>query len=150
MKYLIIAMHGSCIPDNGPLDQPGKREIKKLAERIKKVINSNKIIIISSTARQALDSTDILHLNLQDSIVIENSILYPTHRHGGDFLKALWLIEDYEEKTDVLVLVTHLEFIDSFPNFFGEQKLGVDFGSGEIATGRAWVINCEEKTLQLI
>jgi hypothetical protein len=151
MKYLILVRHGSYDKYDGRISSFGKECISNLTRnKLKGVVDSNeKTIIISSTAPRALDSAEIISdvLNIEFE---ENTILWSDAEHRKNFDNVLEMVRSYKEETDVLILVTHLEYVESFPCFFGRFELGVELDSDEIGKGEAWAIDCKNKTLTLL
>ena len=63
MKHLFIARHGFYGEDHR-IDNFGCRQMELLGEAIKKILNSGSAYILSSTAPRALDSSQVLAVQL--------------------------------------------------------------------------------------
>ncbi|MDP3975825.1 MAG: hypothetical protein Q8P95_02815 [bacterium] len=63
---------------------------------------------------------------------------------------AMKLVNSKAEETDVLIVVTHLEYVNAFPPYFAREKLGIALEAIAIEKGEAWIIDCEGRTRVLI
>lgn len=147
MQRLIIVRHG----DYGgrSLTAFGREDIAKLGERLKSTINGGRILILTSTAIRARESAEILSQIL--GVEIEENEILGSEDYMEDMEATLGLVRSKKEAADVLILVTHMEFVEEFPSLFGKEELGVDyFPYRAIGKSEAWDINCEQKTITLV
>ena len=108
--------------------------------------------MLSSSARRAKESAEILSakLNLTFELV---DLLWsgPDDKVDGgdpDFRAVLDLISKHPNQAEVVVLITHFEYVENFPRFLGRNHLGgVCLPIREIPKGTAWLIDCEQKTM---
>ena len=146
MKILIVARHGYY--RGSDLHEIGELQMKALGSAIKSALNGFSVQIVSSNAPRAEQSAEIIAEILGVGFE-KHEFLWtgPGSPRGcsPDLQSALKLIE--ASKADVLIIVTHLEYSEKLPNFFGRNVLKVSsFPSEETDKGHAWVIDCEAKT----
>ncbi len=149
MKKLIIIRHGDYSGNN--LTSNGQRQIENLATKLKKFINNDSVTIITSPVRRAYESAEILSSFFKTEPE-PNHILWPSFGCLKDCEKALSLIRSNKEKRDVLIVVTHYEYMKSLPVYFAEKELDVDlkpvvFNYEILDTGEGWVIDCQQKII---
>ena len=77
----------------------------------------------------------------------EHEVLWSENRHPEDLPKTLELVRSKKETVDVLILVTHLEYVNRFPTYFAKEELGSYFPHDSINKGEACDIECEAKTI---
>jgi phosphohistidine phosphatase SixA len=149
MRRLIIVRHGDYGEDYH-LSQYGIEQITLLSTMLKATTNGESIAILSSVATRAVDSAKILGKAFGVPFE-EHDVLWSENRHPENLQEALELVRSKKDCADVLVLVTHLEYVYLFPNHFGKEELGVtSFPRREIGKGTAWDIDCEAKTISWV
>lgn len=150
MKKLILVRHGlySSWGENAwGLTEQGKAQIERMGRALKGLLAGATVGLLSSTAKRASQSAALLgsHLNTTPE---EHGVLGSDGDYGVDMEQTLALIQG-QNGADVLVVVTHLEYVEKFPQHFAEKGLGINprlFPYREIPKGTAWVIDCEQKT----
>lgn len=147
VETLILVRHGHDANDR--ISETGRAQIQSLRERIASLVASKTVYILSSPTRRALDTADMLSDRLNAAIDLYD-VLWSENDHPMNMEKALELIRAFEAKVDVLVVVTHYEYVKDFPAYYGRNVLGVTFPSKLIDKGRAWVIDVEKKQIQCI
>ncbi|HNW09126.1 MAG TPA: histidine phosphatase family protein [bacterium] len=145
MNHLILVRHGD-YSHTGQLNNRGIIQIESLAQKIKMVSNGNRALILTSPADRARQSAEILGRNLSAQLITEN-ILWSDCDHMEDFEGVLELVRAQSDQTETLILVTHYEYVESFPAYFARQELGVDLPCWVIERGEAWVIDCHQKAI---
>ena len=73
-------------------------------------------------------------------------ILWSESKHPMNCPGLLALVKSRQGEAEVMILVTHLEYGRSFPDYFAVQYLNTAFGKKPIEKGEALLIDCEEKT----
>ena len=144
MKKIIIIRHGKHGPDDH-LSKQGIDEIKYLAYDLKEVIAGASALIFTSPAVRAEESADIISEILNVNYE-KHEILLSGKMHATDRLGLLKLINERQEEAEVIVLVTHLEYAESFPGYFGRNFLKTYLPTGKLKKGEALVIDCEKMT----
>ncbi|MFC1733348.1 histidine phosphatase family protein [candidate division KSB1 bacterium] len=144
MEHLFIARHAD-YDYNRRISEKGRKQMETLADAIKGMIDNTPAHILSSTAPRAMDSSEELaqYLNAE----IEHM---PYLWSGGDAPRGGY---DYDEsrlarivqdsKADALILMTHLEVVSSFPDYFVRDVLGTDMVVKSPKKGQAIYIDFE-------
>lgn len=145
MKQLIVVRHGECGQDNR-LNYRGYAQMVALAGKLKPFINGESVLIITSPTDRTRESARILGTAFGSEIE-EYEVLWSENSHPEDFPGALELVRSQRDKADVLILVTHYEYTEGFPEFFAKEELEVKLHAREIKKGEALVIDCLQNTL---
>ena len=156
MNTLIIARHGIYNSRTGQLYDIGQDQIKALGREIKeKFLNGGGIVprILSSTAPRAIESAEIVGSIVGVSEIEFHDTLWtgPDSPRGDevDTLGGVLLIK--KKDAPVIILVSHLEFSEDLPDAFGQvvlQEPRSTFRRGRLEKGQAWVIDCQQKSMQ--
>ena len=128
MKKLIIIRHGTYDYD-GNLDEHGKEQMKVMAAMLAQHINGDRALMLHSTKARAVQSAEALNTQLK----LEKEA-HATLVSGGDWLDekaALDFVRKHKDRADVLILVTHMEYGERLPSYFGTQELGLQGGGTE-------------------
>ncbi|MFA5188157.1 MAG: histidine phosphatase family protein [Patescibacteria group bacterium] len=145
MKTLIIVRHGDYY---GPhLSDCGRNQMKALGEKLQAIINGSSVLLFTSIAGRAKESAEVLGTVLGIGFE-EHEILWSECDHREDLPGTLKLVRSRKDEADVLILVTHYEYVDEFPSYFAIQELGVQLRSKLIGKGEACVLDCQQKTLE--
>ncbi|HOX41057.1 MAG TPA: hypothetical protein PK263_02590 [bacterium] len=147
MKTLVVARHGS-YGDSGTLSALGKSQMDELASSLRAILAGQQVRFLSSTALRAKESTERLIEKCGAEIPATfHELLWSESGHPENLPGALDLIKSECDGADVVVLVTHLEYAEQFPNFFCRKELGMPYRYTETEKGQAWVVDCEQRTL---
>ena len=157
MKHLFVARHGNYGNDD-KLDNLGRKQMETLGKTIKGILNGGSAHIISSTAQRALDSSQILAIQLVSPPEFEQ---IPYLRSGSDAPKGSYewesnndmvidIINERREKAEGLVIVTHLEVAESFPTHFLRKEFNEKGRLDGIAKGMAVHFDLEGRAYQYI
>jgi len=145
MKYLILVRHGEY--DRAyHLSSNGREQVVALAEKLKSFVNGSSVIIFTSIADRARESADIL-CSFFGVDYEKHEILWSENDHPANFLGTLNLVRSNKDRADILILVTHIEYVEDFPSYFTENELGTKLRSTSVGKGEALVIDCQQKTL---
>jgi phosphohistidine phosphatase SixA len=144
MKKLIVVRHGEYL--NGRLSGHGQIQIEKLAEKLKALVVGESMLIFSSNAERARESAEIIGKAFDAQIEVCEE-LYSDEDHPVNLPWALELVKSNMGKADVIVLVTHFEYVGEFPSYYVEKELGMKAHSWEIEKGGAWFVDCAAKEL---
>lgn len=145
MKQLIVVRHGQYGHDDR-LNDRGRTQIGALADKLKSLMNGATVMILTSTVDRARESAEILSSAFGVGFE-EHEILWSENSHPEDLPGTLELVRSRKDNADVLVLVTHYEYVKEFPSYFAREELGTSMHSGLIEKGEAWVLDCLQKTL---
>ncbi len=153
MRYLFVARHGEYGDDDGRLNQDGFRQMETLGRYMKQILNGGSVYLVSSAAPRALDSSEVLAAQLGLTEFEKMSYLWSGKdaEDGWDYKSEglMQIVEERRERADGLVMVTHLEIVDSFPTRVME-KLGKPSRIGEVKKGRAVCIDFDDVVYRLI
>lgn len=151
MKKLILVRHGSYIGHSekeNPLSEGGEREIRWLSEKLKLLVENEKVLIFASSAVRTERSAKIISDELEILFQVEE-FLWEEGKHGG-FDETLKLIEFNRDKFDVIIIVAHLDHTRDFQEVFIKMEFGIWLEPVEVSRSEAVVIDCEKKTTKLI
>lgn len=145
MEKLIIVRHGSYNKEDGNLTKDGVQSIQRLAEKIILLTKNNRATIISSTAKRAQQSAQIISETLGVNFETNIDLLSDGDEHPACPPAALNLVSSYTDKTDLLMLVTHLEFLQYMTyRLISELRLKCE-SLMEFPVGSAWVLDYERR-----
>ena len=147
METLIVVRHGDY--NHNGLSNYGREQISSLSNKLKPFINNAPHLILSSTATRAIESAEII-AKIFNAPYEEHEILWSESRHPEDFPGTLELIRSRKHEIKVITLVTHYEYVESFPEYFAKKELDAKLYSHLIGKGEAWAIECNNKTIQHI
>lgn len=153
LDLVIFVRHGEYDDDimDGRLDEWGCRQLRALSEKIFALVAGRKTKVLSSTAKRAMESADIIAQKFGVP-VSGHEILWSDSSHPWSYPDASHFVvaQNHDEQSSefkVAVVVTHLEYIRGLPRFFAKTFLNADVESREIPKGCAWVLDCQAKTL---
>lgn len=158
MKRLFIARHGQ-YGDDDRIDKDGIRQMDILGQEIKGIINESSTYLITSVIPRALDSSRILQakLNLPNfeevpyiSTIEDNgpTDIYEFAENNNE--RMMGLILEKGSKTDALIMLTHYEITEAFPEYFLLTMFGQNQRIGRIEKGQAIHFDLENRTYQII
>ena len=147
-RKIIIIRHGFYDSSTDRLNEFGASQMRKLIDPLKKILeNEENVLLLSSSAERAEDSVRIL----SDMLKIKyeaHPYFWSDNMHPQDNFRAKeLLIEKAAEKnSDVVVLVTHLEYADELPGYL-VAEVGKSFiGYVSINKGEMLFIDMENET----
>lgn len=150
MKQLILVRHGDYDADghNGHLNDRGRKKIKILTKKLKKFIKRCSVAILTSTADRARESADMLS-SFFGVDHEQYDVLWSGSGHPEDLEGALDLIrwKVRMKNPDVLIVVTHFEYVEDIPSFFAKKELDIELQSITIDKAEALVFDCCQKSL---
>ncbi|MGW8185544.1 MAG: histidine phosphatase family protein [Candidatus Moraniibacteriota bacterium] len=149
MRFLIVVRHGA-YDDDFNLNHRGKDQIQRLSEKLKDFVNGNKILLLSSPAPRASQSAKIISEKLNVPFE-EHEILWSDNDHWEDYDGLLKIVKKRRSKAEIIILVTHLEYVEGFPDHFARNELAMDIDYPPIPSkGEACLVDCINKCFQLI
>jgi phosphohistidine phosphatase SixA len=143
---LLVVRHGDYNEGGMHLNSSGRDQIRRLAEKIIPIVNDKKVTILSSTASRAHESAAIIAEKIGCDFE-QHEILWSENRHPENFSGTLELIQSYLDNTEVLIIITHYEYVEDFPSYFAKEQLKVDLDSYLIDKGSMWVLNWAEDAI---
>jgi len=149
MNLLFVVRHGDYDRDRN-LSSLGADSIHELSNQLRNFINGEKILILSSPAPRAFQSAKIISEKLGVPVE-EHEILWSDSDHLPDLDGLLEIIKERKTEAEVIILVTHFEYVEIFPGYFARNELGIDNVCPPVPSkGEACLIDCTNKRLQLI
>lgn len=147
---IIILRHGE-YEHSGKLSAKGRFQMFRLGTEIKRVIDDERITILSSETRRAQESAAILAEKLNTSVSL-NSLLSNNTR--TDFASCELLMETLRERDEdeqSVILVTHQPMVFAFTNWHSvAQGKRPDLLNCQPEQGQAMVIDTNSDTYQII
>lgn len=141
MKKLILVRHGE-YDKQKQLSLAGKQQIRDLCVRLQPHIAGHSVIILSSTAPRAIQSAHVM-AEILSAPVEPYPILWVDNFHSSNMEGVAALVEYNGHRADVVILMTHLEYVESFPSYYGLHAKMTYFPvvyDPEYGTGR--IVDC--------
>jgi len=146
MSNLVIVRHGEYGRDMR-LNAKGRDQMYNMAEILQGVLaRKNTAHILSSTAPRALDSAKILS-EIQNVPIEEHELLWSESGHPEDLDGAYGPIKSLQEKADLGIVVTHLEYAESLPPFLLEKEFNKFASSREVRKGEGVLLDYRREIL---
>ena len=147
MRRLIIVRHGRYRTD-GSLSLFGRESIRELVCRLESLVDEGPILVLSSSAKRAYESANILAEALEadfESSDVLWSEQYRPARPDTVLSMILSRADDYE----TVIVVTHLEYVQTLPTHFSKRVLACELRLDHLRRGGACVIDCERRAIDL-
>ena len=151
------------------LNNDGQKQMEKLGNAIKEILKGGSAYIISSAAPRAVDSSQILAIQLGLPQEFEQSTYlwsgegtpkdgfvfdYDNSTYDPALDRVMKLLNERSDKADGLVLLAHKELPMLFSSYFlekgGLEKTWKWIGNPEIGYGRAVHLDLEQKIDKII
>jgi len=145
MKKLVVARHGQYGHDDR-LNETGRDQVAGLAKKLEAHINSDSVLLLTSPVDRARESAEIIGSYFGVGLE-EHEVLWSENDHPEDFPRALELVKSRQGDVDIIILMTHFEYVEHFPAYFAKKELEVELRCRLIEKGEAWVVDCEQKSL---
>lgn len=131
-KKIFLLRHADYLDgvENPGLSDYGKQQAKKLAVKIKSNLNGDNenVTIWTSPANRAIETAQIIKDELSCLYFVEKSNLWSDNKHAYDFD---WFKEQLDNFQDeVLVVISHLEYVQQFPEKFGFFENNAGYARG--------------------
>lgn len=135
-KQIFLVRHAD-YTGGGPdpvLSENGKKKAQFLGKKIKENLTDGSITIWSSSAKRAEETAEIIKQEMQLADMVIEEKLWSDNKHPHDFP---WLKEKINSFTgDVLIIVSHLEYVREFPRELGYWENNAGYTEGvEITNG---------------
>jgi len=146
MKMIVVLRCAETKGCCSQLTKTGTENVRKVAAKLEKIFKGQKILIISSIMDRAVGTADELNERLCAEVKESSALLiegHPDIDSRNDSMLAA--VKDHKDKYDAIVLVTHLEAVETFPKYFYNSYIGkIEWGIKEnISNACGWLINCE-------
>ena len=150
MDYLIIVRHGEYDKRSSHLTREGRTAVGRLTRSLQQVFRGKSFLLFSSSAIRARETATILGRRLGVCCKAYRFLRSTKALTRRQLLGAVNLIRRCRQKTDVIILVTHLEFVRDLPVYVGQKELNVNFPRRVVDKGGACVINFHKKEANFI
>jgi len=155
MKHLFVVRHAAYGGDDR-ISPDGRQQMLVLGDYIKTALGGSSAYLLSSTAPRALDSAEVLSLQLG----LKEFERVPYLWSGADAPKDAWhcthgcqkvmeIIDERKDKANGLVMVVHLELAQGFSDYvihnpkFGDHQF--DPFAVDVKKGQAVHIDFEQR-----
>ena len=140
MKTLIVARHGS-YADNR-LTWGGREEAKRLSEALAKMLGEAKPLIITSDARRARETAEVIAEKFATEIQTYPELNLDSFG-GKEVDNAVALVIEKGAEYDYAIVVTHYACTISIPKGVAKALLGKKIElEGEADKGHAHILDC--------
>jgi len=122
LQKLVVVRHGE-YDMRDHLTDKGRQKAADLAEILATQLNGLSVALLSSTADRAVEMSEILATRLGVEFEKHDCL----HSGGGHIRRdelsdAIELVAEKGETHEVVILSTHLEYIDEFPRLWGKTQ----------------------------
>ena len=118
------------------LSDEGKNQSLNLAEKIKVRLGDGEVTIWTSPANRARETAEIIKQEMQLADLAVKEKLWSDKDHPHDFP---WLKEQIESfEGEVLIIVSHLEYVREFPAELGFYKNKAGYAEGMLIEGKTY------------
>ncbi|KKT26439.1 MAG: Protein containing Phosphoglycerate mutase // Nucleotidyltransferase [Parcubacteria group bacterium GW2011_GWA2_43_9b] len=147
MNFLVIVHHGD-YDEQHQITKKGRSNILGWVQQLRDLIDGNRALLLSSTAKRASQSAQVIAESLGVPFE-EHEILWADYMHSEDTKGLMALIDKRKDEAEIIILVTHLAYVDRFPLRFARDVLAIpvpDAGHAPIPlSGEAVAIDCLKK-----
>ena len=149
MSRIAIVRHGEFGVDNR-LNKRGRAQMKKIARQIRESLDKGeKALILTSPADRAFDSAKVISGILKVPIE-DHEVLWSEDHRPTDLSTAYQVIHSVKNKADLLVVVTHLEYLKSLPNYLGLMDLDMPYEEESIEIGKGVLLDYRSGNLYFL
>jgi phosphohistidine phosphatase SixA len=149
MIKLILVRHGQ-YDNTGHLSDNGREQIKMLAGKLEQYMKDDmSVVVLASPTHRTYESAEIISKAFGVEFQTYKDLLSEGLDNPMNLEGAYKLVKSLD-KADIIILVTHFDYVADFPKFFSEKEWGIKLPSIEIGKGEAWIVDCEKKTLNLV
>ena len=123
MRHLILVRHGEYGSFSRTLTTDGRRQIKHLGEQLRPYVVNKKVLILSSTAKRASETTEILIRKIRDAPVEHHECLASLDKEltQEEISAATVVLSGHESRYDVVIISTHYPYVSQFPSIWAKR-----------------------------
>lgn len=140
MRQFIVVRVGEYSTKEKTLTDRGRATIRLLAQELKRRVGELTVVLMSSDATRALASAaiigEVLGVKVEAHCEFFSDELHEPNLRGGRKL-----VEVYEKCTDIVILVTHYDFVGRFPAYFASKR-GFAVRSWPVEKATALMVDC--------
>ena len=151
MKFLIVARHAD-YDKNNDVSPLGLEQMEKMIEALAAFVNGKKVLLLSSNAPRAYKCAKMISEKFKISFE-EHKELWAKDRLEVDVDRLFELLQSKKGDFEIIILMTHLEYVEEFPAHFAHNVLSMDMSSEWPPIplkGEACVVDCLNKSFQII
>ena len=148
MKKLIIIRHGDYDDKTGLLNNNGARKIRTVAEVLGMYLEGN-TRVLSSTAPRAVQSAGIICDEL-DLTYEQHDVLWVDHAHPENFQGVFDLVQAASPHVDTIILVTHYDYGQYFPTYYGKRVWSKKLPVESLNTGGMRILDTARQEVMTI
>lgn len=145
-NQIFIAARHSSYDHSENLSEGGKKQMQRLAEAVKEVINGSdlKVSLLCSTAPRAEQGGKILieALGIPEDRAAFHRCLWDDSEHPGDYQRARQLVEESLQDDTLVLLLSHLDMVPDVVRFV-RDKLGTKGDIGSVYYGEGLMVTAE-------
>jgi broad specificity phosphatase PhoE len=145
MKKLVVARVGEYLTPTETLTDNGLRTFRALSEKLRDHVAGFGVLLMTSDAPRALACAQIIGSELGVGFEARREF-FSDASNPPDLQRAHELIVEREKDVDVVVVVTHYDFIGQFPAHFANKK-GFTARSWSVEKASALVLDLESHEL---
>ena len=131
MQHLFVVRHGN-YDNSGGLTHSGRGQISRVGEFLKPQVEGKQTKLLTSTAIRASQSADIIGEILGVKPVAAG-VLWSESDWQYQPDQALALVQEHD--AEVIIVVTHYEYAEAFPDFVAQKLLGLKPGKRMMSKG---------------
>ncbi|NVN96712.1 histidine phosphatase family protein [Candidatus Nomurabacteria bacterium] len=137
-KKIFLLRHADYIGgvEDPGLSEKGKEQARNLAAKIKANLNGDteNVTIWTSPACRARETAEIIKEKLACLYFVEKSNLWSDKKHRQDFNWFKNQLDNFQD--EVLIVVSHLEYVQQFPEILGFSENEASYAQGVLIEDR--------------
>ena len=148
MKRLILVRHGAYREED--LTEIGRDQIKRLAEVLRSIVKESSVLIMSSPKIRAEQTAQIIADAL--NVSFESNEAFDEFGSMDWLEEAVEMIDSKKDEAESIIITTHSVQVAEIPSTFSNAVWATKIHPRNLCLeyGQAWVLNCEDNTIQRI
>jgi phosphohistidine phosphatase SixA len=152
MKGAIFVRHGN-YDSHGGLSERGRAQIEGACSRLSPHVLAlgPSVALLTSSAPRARESAEIVARHLRAFLDVtpeSHEELWSDSEHRCNLTTASELVRQRGETADLVIVVTHLEYVEYLPRFLGPDDIRHRWYPPRPNYGEGYVIDCRKQTWQ--
>ncbi|KKT43461.1 MAG: hypothetical protein UW32_C0001G0053 [Candidatus Wolfebacteria bacterium GW2011_GWE2_44_13] len=144
LKKLVVIRNANFMTEGSV----GEKQAETLVERLAPIIGSVSPIVLTSPRESARKTAKSICKKFRVRWFSASDALWCTREElTSKAPQSLTLIEEHWDDSEIIIIITHANYMDWLPKAFAEKFLAVDLDGGDIGYTRGWVIDCVNKTI---
>ncbi len=139
LKKVIAVRHGEYNRGTMDLNDEGRAQMHKLAEKLVQLVGkTKKIALLTSSHLRAVQSAEIIGSRLEIGLIKCDSLRKDEYYHYGD--EVTQELENQSHGSDILIVVTHFEAPSAILNAFSGKHFGREVECFEAEKGNGGML----------